>query len=415
MKLHNKTKLLFTFILCMVPILSLLCFSASASESDDYDFANFTEEDSITFVEQYGVDIPETLLQSEDFPTVTQELILAIHNYPAISFSYDTIEMQQYAEDIRALVRVFMGLGLIFPDNKADYCLQHSKVLNEDGEWVTSDGDYNQKWDNYNCYAYAINRCEYPAFYNTESDYSPRLQYAPGKMSGQEDWRSGGTTVQEVAGVVMDDLRAMGYSDVIDWLAIPQIGPSQELICLRLCGGDYHFMRYDPATDAWYHKPSDSAVLRYNYIPCNELPWYVESSKEGEESAYTEMDDVYDSDIIFITYTKKQINIIATDTEAMQTVTIQPQKDVLYELNFECLGIYTIHMTSTNRFTFDVYDENFDEVLSDSANASLSETFHVTGNKYYLRMNFVVDSTHPPLTSDCSITVSLVPYGAITD
>lgn len=404
MKLHNKTKLLFTFILCMVPILSLLCFSASASESDDYDFANFTEEDSITFVEQYGVDIPETLLQSEDFPTVTQELILAIHNYPAISFSYDTIEMQQYAEDIRALVRVFMGLGLIFPDNMTDYCLQHSKVLNEDGEWVTSDGDYNSKWDNYNCYAYAINRCEYPAFYSTEDQYSPRLQYSPGKMSGQEDWRSGGITVQEVAGVVMDDLRAMGYSDVIDWPAIPQIGPSQELICLRLCGGDYHFMRYDPATDAWYHKPSYNAVLRYNYIPCNELPWYVESSKNGHESAYTEMDDVYDSDIIFITYTKKQINV--GYSEVIEVASINPQKDVFYELNFEYLGTHLLLLGSTDAYHYDLYNENFDIVLSGDG-TSVSRYFVNTEDKYYLRINSALGSSH---TEDHVVYISIEYY-----
>lgn len=418
MKLRNKIRLLFAFVLCIALILPLFCFSVSASETVPYDFANFTEDNSQEFVERYGVDIPETLLQSGNAYTVAQELILTVYNNPTVSFSYDDLEMQYYAEDIRALVRSFMGRGLIFPNNKADYCLQHSKVMNEAGEWVTSEGDYNEQWDGYNCYAYAIHRAESPAF------YSETKQYRPGVMSGVSEWWAGNPDVYQLAVIIENDLIAMGYNNVTRSTNIPTIDESQELICVRMGAGDYHFMRYDLETDAWYHKPGDSAVLRYNYKPRNDLPWYIEASEDGHESAYTEEDEVYDSDIIFITYSKNQINV--GSTEATSSVSIQPGKDVFCELNFAQSGFYTITITSTNRFTFDLYNEDFEDydeydednsLMSDCASITLSINIDAENGKYYLRMNFIPNVPTPsnptpaPMpTEPCAITVSIAPY-----
>ena len=210
--------------MCLVLVFTSLYLPATANEVEIYDFDNITKADSMVFVELYGVDIPETLSQSENLSTLTQEIIRAVSSDPDISFAYyNDLAIRQYAEDIRALVREFKGLGLIFPNNMAYYCLQHSKVMNEDGEWVTSGGDYDQKWVNYNCYAYAINRREYPAFYSTEIENSgQRLQYKLGVISGQDEWENGDLDVQEVANVVVDDLKAIGIlikdtKDGIEW------------------------------------------------------------------------------------------------------------------------------------------------------------------------------------------------------
>ena len=429
MKLRNKIKLLLAFVLCIALVLPLFCFSVSASENDEYNFANFSVEDSRVFVEKYGVDIPETLLQSGSAYTVAQELISIVSDDPTVSFSYDDLEMQYYAEDIRALVRSFMGLGLIFPNNMTDYCLQHSKVMNEDGEWVSSEGDYNEQWKEYNCYAYAINRAESPAF------YSETKQYHPGAMSGVSKWWAGNPNVYELAIMVENDLIAMGYNNVTRSTNIPTISESQELICVRMGAGDYHFMRYDLETDAWYHKPGGSAVLRYNYTPRNDLPWYMEESTDGHESANTEEDEIYDSDIVFITYSKNQINVPVpsqnAETSASSTnltVNIQPGKDVFCELNFAQPGFYTITITSTNRFTFDIYNEDFEDydeydednsLMSDCASITLSINVDVTDGKYYLRMNFIPNvptpsnpNPSPMPTEPCAITVSIAPYGA---
>ena len=420
MRLYSKTKRLSTLAMCLVLIFTSLYLPATANEVEIYDFANFTEEESMDFVEQCGIYIPEILLQLETLPAFTQGLILQIYSNDTISFSFDDIEVQHYAEDIRGAVRMYMGLGLIIPGNLADYCLQHSKVMNEDGEWRTSGGDYDQKWNDYNCYAYAINRREYPAFYSTENDYCSRLQYSPGKISGLTEWQTGAGNVYAVANIVRADLAAMGYSVDEPSTEMPQINASQELICIRLCYGEYHFMRYDFETDAWYHKPANSAILKYNYTPQEDLVWYLEGSIEGDERLMGDEDDVYNSDIFFITYSKNQINV--GSTEVTTSVSIQPGKDVFYEVNFAVSGFYDIQLTSTYAFMFDIYSEDFTDeddhkngnvygedndnsILSNSNSGNFNQSIWFEAGKYYLRMNFTSESIATSETIDVSIEV----------
>lgn len=40
--------------------------------------------------------------------------------------------------------------------------LKYNTVKDLNGNWVTQGGAWNDKWENYNCYAYAINRIEQP-------------------------------------------------------------------------------------------------------------------------------------------------------------------------------------------------------------------------------------------------------------
>ena len=76
----------------------------------------------------------------------------------------------------------------------------------------------------------------------------------------------------ELAIYVKEDLENIGMTNVIIQDSIPElIYDNQELICLRVKDEDYHFMRYDKKTNAWYHKPGNSAILRYKYIPSNGL------------------------------------------------------------------------------------------------------------------------------------------------
>ena len=257
------------------------------------------------------------------------------------------------------------------------YTLRYSKVMNENGNWVTNGGYYNPKWNNYNCYAYSINRAEQPQFYLS----FPYSQYQPGDMCGNMCIRDT-TTIDELALIIKNDLISMGYSNISLSSTIPTIDSSQELICVRRRSSyDYHFMRYDLETDAWYHKPGSTSILKYNYVPSNDILWYGEYSDDsGEHSSFIK----YDSDIVFISYSKNQINVSSDETTRKL---IQPNKDVFCELNFENSGTNKIELNSAYSIEYEIYDENFD-VISSGTGTSNVLSLSLDSGKYYLRINF---------------------------
>ena len=85
MKQHIFTKSINIFVII---VFSFGAFSlpSMALSIKSYDFANFTEEDSINFVEQCDIDIPEEFLQLEDFRSCTQEIILQSYYNPNTAF-----------------------------------------------------------------------------------------------------------------------------------------------------------------------------------------------------------------------------------------------------------------------------------------------------------------------------------------
>ena len=205
----------------------------------------------------------------------------------------------------------------------------------------------------------------------------------------------------------------MGYSNVDTHTTIPTITSSQELICVRRTtydeddpyDNDYHFMRYDLETNAWYHKPGDTAVLKYNGIPTNDVDWNYEQSDNGTEG-YANFK--YDSDIVYITYTKNQFNI-ADDLETSVNIDnwvhlitdrmdLKYAVDVYYELNFGEYSRYDITLESDYAFEYNIYSTSNDILNTDFAairtgsGTSITTTLDKTeGNKYYLRINFTTD------------------------
>lgn len=71
-----KIKKATSFILIAVLLISLCVFSASAVGSPIYDFPNFSEADSMAFVEEQNIEIPSGLQQLDSLPAFTQKLIL---------------------------------------------------------------------------------------------------------------------------------------------------------------------------------------------------------------------------------------------------------------------------------------------------------------------------------------------------
>ena len=279
MKIQNNLKTAITFALIIAFLLIMIPFPAAASLGETVNFADFTETDAMAFVEQYNIDIPTKLMQSENLPYFTLNLILHSYYHPNTAFCFNYSQTQIYAEEIRATVRSCMNLEAnLTVASETAYELQYNQVMDEEGEWGTSNGAFNPKWYDYNCYAYAINRVEQPQFY--PSGYY--IQYQPGDMSGNGDFASI-TTIFELAELIRDDLLAMNYSNVSLSSTLPIVDESKELICVRMNDEDYHFMHFDSETNAWYHKPGNTAILKYNDVPTNNLLWYMEYSFNGVE------------------------------------------------------------------------------------------------------------------------------------
>ena len=350
-KLHN-TKL---FALCVALLLCVICFSINTFASESYDFANFTEEEAIAFVEQNNIEIPEEFLGLDDFHAFTLQLIKESYNNPNVEFCFSYNVTQRYAEEIRSTVNSYINSpNFSRVVSRTTYSLQHNKVMDENGNWVTSGGYFNPKWLNYNCYAYSINRAEQPSYYMQGYTF----QYQPGDMCGEGRFADT-TTIDELALIVKNDLTAMGYANISLSTTIPTIDSSQELICVRRCSNyDYHFMRYDIETDSWYHKPGQTAVLKYNYIPSNGIVWYSEYSDMSGEHAPT---FYYDSSIIFITYSKNQINVMSSGTS---TLYINPRKDLFYEINLVYSENHEIKIEAPYNFSYEIYSSEFDLINS---------------------------------------------------
>ena len=354
--------------------ISLFC-SFPVYATDNYDFPNFTEEDALAFVAAHDIDIPPKLLQTNRAGPFTLSAILQSYYEPCTVFCYNYYETQQYAENIRAAVNSYINFANIpTATSVAYYSLQYNTVMDENNNWVTSGGYYYEKWFNYNCYAYSINRAEQPGFYNTE------WQYQPGDMSGAGNFSSC-SSVYDLAEIIEADLEAMGYYNILISSTIPTVSSSQELICVRMNEDDYHFMKYDIETNAWYHKPSYTAVLKYNTVPSNDNLWYGEYSYRGSEHISSL---VYDSDIVFIKYSKNQINV---GNNAVSRKYIESNKDVFCEINIIHSTNHQIELNSNYSIEYEIYDKNFN--IIDSGNGTdIEANVELSEGIYYLRVNF---------------------------
>lgn len=160
---------------------------------------------------------------------------------------------------------------------------------------------------------------------------------------------------------VVEDLSALGYTNISLFLYIPSVNEAEELICIRCDSeGRFHFMAYDYETNAWYHKPGNTAVLKYTDnggIPSEDVVWYSEMSHNGIE--YSDI-FVYDSEIVFIKYSKLQLNALWNDI-LFENITVKPQKDVIYEITVDESDLYDITLSSqsgSRAFNYEIYSYN---------------------------------------------------------
>lgn len=247
--------------------------------------SQLTEEESIQFLLEHNVEIPQEIADVDKLGKFIKDTILEIEKDPECVFVYNYYVTLNFAENIKTVVNEYYGLEISQANNyqigstvsprASTYSLQDSILVLNDG---------NLK---YNCYAYAIERNENPPQFTTSK------QYQPGDISGKAFKFS----AKEIANVVSEDLKVLGYKDITVSSTLPIVNSTTNLICVHVGSADYHFMRYD--SGSWYHKPGFTAILKYKYQPSYKI-WtneYVDSQGTSHESSFT-----YDSEIYYISY-----------------------------------------------------------------------------------------------------------------
>lgn len=242
--------------------------------------SELTNEECVAFLSKEGIVFPYREDDVDYWGPIVREMIVAVENNPEHNFTYNFTVMQKLANDIKTVVNEYYGIRSIEQDNEMQpfatvaYGLKNSTLV---GGWL-------DEYLFYNCYGYA----------NGEQDYVDPGYYSNQAMSQMED-------LDTIANLVKDDLVALGYTNVRVWNYATErdICAGVKTISLRIKEGvDYHFMRLDEDGE-WYHKPGNTALLRYNYGDSLIVLWTNESYFRG---TYYEADIKYDSVICYITF-----------------------------------------------------------------------------------------------------------------
>ncbi len=388
MKTFKKAFVCFLSLLMMVVLSAFACLSptmhmsyAQAMTYENYDFTTISDTESIRFVEWHNVDIPKKIENSPDLGSITSSIIKQVARNRDFVFTYNYDEMQQYAETIQVLVNhYFTANNSIALASNSSYQLQYNTVQDANGNWVTSGGAYDVRWASYNCYAYALHRSEEVPFYNHTTG-----QYQLGDMSGVGSF-SDCNSIQDVVEIVEADLQAMGYSNISSSTSIPTITDDQLLICVRINTFDFHFMRYDLVTDAWYHKPGNTAVLKYNYEPNYNLPWIGEKSVNGMES---ENYNSYTEDIYFIKYDKNKVDISYSTYDLSYDLDVNAGKDSILEIDCGTYNkTYDFNITATSSIKVELYGREMN-LIESYTGTDISFSKMLSNTIYYLKGNFV--------------------------
>lgn len=382
MKKYFK-KILFVCLLCTLTLCLFVGGKTLKVKADEtYNFANITEEESLEFLADHNIEIPAIFRNNvEKIGLFTKDIIDTVINNPNCSFSFNYDKTLNFANDIKQAVLQNINAQTLSNLISTSYSLQYNTVKNAEGEWVTQGGAWNDKWLNYNCYAFAINRNEQPAFYNTGR------QYQPGDMTpGNDNFFTVGD-ISGLANLVKRDLEEMNYQNVTVSTTIPEITNTHGLICVRKNEADYHFMKYDLLTDSWYHKPGETAILKYNGVPNNSQIWYSEISSLGYESR--SFND-YNSDIYFIKYSKNIADISSQVTLLSCNMDINTQKDSILEIQNTSETYYKFNITSVHGACNPQLLDNEMELLQSFSASSKIEFFrYFSLGTFYIKINFI--------------------------
>ena len=281
-------------ILLAITLVIVLCSSATAVEQDS--ISNLSDEECVAFLENNGIEIPETYSEDMSWLPFVQFVIKQVEDDPDVEFAFGYSVALNFAYEIKAAVNAYNGVC----DNNT-YAVQRSNSILQDNVVY---GNWKAEYTTYNCYAYAIGYAEKinPGVIkwidngNLEADYD-------------YNWHANVGTVAEW---IEYDLESLGYTVTSRTITNPNttVSSHTNLICVRIdLDGelyygfrDFHLMKKG-LDGNWYHKPGGTNPLRYKYTPTNGNAWVSEGYKGATGEYFRDELFTYDSDIWFIEYT----------------------------------------------------------------------------------------------------------------
>lgn len=226
--------------------------TVTAKAEESIPFEDLTGSQCIEYIQSKGVEVPQELSGQTDIGSFVKSVIMTCVVNPDYSFHYNYFATQEFVQNIQSIIndaRIKDNFNQGLTATASSYTLQDSTVYS----------DVNVEY--YNCYAYSIGRTEYP------NEYDTAFQYQPGDFSNTDFDID--MSIFTIAQIVKADLNALGYYDVLVSSVKPEVDSNAKLICVRKGTIDYHFMKYD--SGVWYHKPGNTAILKYKYQPDDKL------------------------------------------------------------------------------------------------------------------------------------------------
>ncbi len=399
-KIIKKSIFVFVFTL-----FSLLCIVNNSLNNvkalqDRELLTELSKDELYNLIKRNGVEILANFDDEDSLKDFIFETVQIIEDNPNYVFFYDFSGTEELANNIKAFVNNYYGIDAddYWVNSLTRYNLLYSTVY---GQW-------SDRYYYYNCYAFAINRKEYPKCYSTTTSDGTYIQYQPGNFSGYPGGVfTSSMTIQNFSNFVKTDLENIGMTNVTIHDSMPTNIVNDRLICVRKGSMDYHFMYYNSENGYWYHKPSGTAILQYNNSdPGDSDFWTNERSINNVAYAPT---ITYDSDVVYITYQDNIISLNCSTPFSSDTKNINAGNDVIYEINIECAKSYTFISSALSPVNMGFYND--DMILQNSIVPSMTNnnctgtiTTYLKPGTYYLRVNYVNATDSGNITTSYQVT-----------
>ena len=297
-------------MLCCV-LIAVIVFSLSSSvyastitnTEDPVPLSHLSDDACIAFLKENGVEIPPLFDSENMWAGFIRSTIQQVEENPNVVFAYGYTVICKFANDIKQAVNEHYGV------NEATV---YGRIASMNNILVdnTVVGTWDDSYEDYNCYAYAIGDTvgHNPGYYHWVSlDNDPELHVY--------NWYA---NIYTIATWIESDLECLGYTvnSVTTTMPSTEVDAHNKLICVRkdtdgvflynddngdpVYFYDYHLMKLS-TNGSWYHKPGPTNPLQYKYTPNSSVAWVDESYDGTFYERNTSFD--YDSTIYFIEYT----------------------------------------------------------------------------------------------------------------
>lgn len=235
--------------------------SPALAQNNQILLSDLSEDACLEFIRAQGVEIPDELENYSQLALFVKNTICAVENNPNYSCGVNYGEMYALANAIKQVVNEYYGRETSY--NLAPtttYAINPSYSLQSS----TKVGAWKDSYMNYNCYAYVLGH----TYANLDGSYNAPHpgSYTENSVFDPDD------PVEEWAELTKSDLSNLGYACVYtstSYTDIMNYADTHTIICMRkdVTDGivDYHYMTL--VGNSWYHKPANTHLLSFNYLP----------------------------------------------------------------------------------------------------------------------------------------------------